>query len=985
MKKLFSIVLVAAGMLMSANAGVVTDPAQLQAALNAGGTVQLGGSAEDFVIPTTLTLEIKGEATLDLNGHNLVYAYDPETKKGVGDNSNYQGRMINLKQGTLNVINSLPASGGSILNNTDTYDRLASTGAADKDKSYAFGYYANATATKLSKGTEIVVFSVTGSADKAAENYSVLNISSEVTVSTPQGKVGIIINAADANAKLPYASYQYVAKSTSTGFSTTKLTYGYSFGVVLNVSGRVHGEKYGVQVSGNISVAPGLGLGYDCTNVPTGVSFEDAKTAAAEKGYDKYICNWTWDAAFEALKEKTFTQENSHFPIVNINSTADVSANPTVTANGNGFYAGGYAIVTIKGYVHGSNGAYIKAGDITIEDAVIKSENPVYVEITGKDREGSGNAITIESNKSYPGETTIVIKGDSKIESTAGYAIEETVTNSIASTTEIVQIEGGSFKGGEQGGVIFDEKTVNVEVEDGNFSNPDVNKYMSGDNYIILNDDGTVVVNHVEPGESKPVFVEDQEISGQEALTWNTAKEQNITTADANVGYFNMQKGTVNVKANATLTVNRLVMGTGARIVVEVGGRLIVDGDMGIVANQAENITIQVQENNEGVGMGQFLFNPAVNSNRHPMATVVFNSKAFNKTELVQFFACPMIARGVESITSSNNAYQSVFQIWNGKKWILVGSIGSVVNIDYSKFDTPFAICNVMGTNPSTDLLSYTFKGQLLGNTQPEGFKIHKGWAQAGNSWTGDANPTAMIAELASLGCNPVVYTYEQSGNTIVWNGHDQDLDVIDKVEPMQPLLFHNESGSTITHDIMNYENLVWNFRNGVDAAPARNLDITKAAIRIAAANGVADRVVVAEADKNSIEKYPNEAIRVYASADKEYDIFAAANLQNTYVGFNCVEAGTYTVSFNGVQGDNLVLVDLVNNREIAIVEGAEYQFEAKANTVNPAHFQVRKVAEVATNVENAAVQNDVIKTIVNDQVVIIRNGVRYNTVGQRL
>lgn len=962
MKKLFSIVLVAAGMFMSANAGVVTDPAQLQEALNAGGTVQLGGGAEDFVIADPLTISIDGELILDLNGHNLVYVDEWETAHR--DAKASRGRMINFTKGSLKVINSVPATGGQILNNTEPATN------------YSTGYWT--TKGVLTADQEIVVFSVVGSAEEISKVYTKLEISSEVTVKTPKGKVGIIVNSADNTI---YATYKYIKSKTASSASTTNLTCGRSFGVVVDVYGAVHGEKYGIQISGNVKAAPGLPFpqtDLDWKNLPNYENLAAAK-AAYVSGTLNY--NWAWKPGFD--ENYTF-QAESAYPVINIKSTADVSANPTVMENGNGLYCGGFAKVTINGYVHGSNGVYVKSGDITIEDAVIKSENNTFTPVEGKKSgtEGSGNAIVIESNAGYPGGSTVVISGDTKVEAAGGYAIQETITTAGESKVDGVTIEGGTFKGGTQGGMIYSEETKgdgSVVITDGNLENfkpGETDGILSGDNFVVTTEDGTIVVcSGTEPSWKSGDLANDGE-----DYQWTTAKTQNIES-DINVGFFDMEKGTVNVKAGKTLTVNRLVMGTEAKIVVEVGGRLIVDGNMGIVANNAENITIQAQENN----MGQFLFNPAVNSNRHPMATVVFNSKAYNKTELVQFFACPMIARGVTSITSSNNAYESRFKIWNGKEWVSAGSIGSVVNIDYSKFDTPFAICTVMGTNPSTDLLSYTFKGQLLGNTQPEGFKIYKGWAEAGNSWTGDANPTAMVAELTSLGCAPAVYTYEQQGNTIVWNGHDQDLDAIQKVEPMQPLLFHNETGSTIAHDIMNYEELVWNFRNPAPTAPARNLDITKAAIRIAAANGVADRVVVAEADKNSIEKYPNEAIRVYASADKEYDIFAAANLQNTYVGFNCVETGTYTVSFNGVQGDNLVLVDLVNNREIAIVEGAEYQFEAQANTVNPAHFQVRKVAEVATNVENAAVQNDVIKTIVNDQVVIIRNGVRYNTVGQRL
>lgn len=907
MKKLFSIVLVAAGMFMSANAGVVTDPAQLEAALNAGGTVQLGGANEVFEITSTISITTGATVELDLNGHNLVMNQPQATDCYV----------IRVKHGNLTVTNSLPATGGSVLNNTPNF------GTTKDDRQVV-----DVPKYKNEKGYEIVCFSVEGSATPTDANYSVLKIASEVTVATREGKAGIIINAQNKNATVEIEGHKHKV----------------SWGAVVRVAGKVYGDKYGIQVSGNVN------------------------------------------AGRANLTDEGINCEGFAFPILEIASTADVSSNPTAVVNGNGVYCGGFAIVTINGYVHGSNGVYVKSSEVTIEDAHIESENPNYTEVVGKKSgsEGSGNAIVIESNAGYNGGAAVTVSGDSKIEAASGFAIQETITTAAESNVEEINIQGGTFIAGEQGGIIMTEKTVEdevVKVSDANlegFTAQEVTDLIGGgsNNFIVTTEDGTVVVC----SGTAPSWKSGDLANDNGDYQWTTAKTQNIES-DINVGFFDMEKGTVDVKAGKTLTVNRLVMGPEAKIVVEVGGRLIVDGNMGIVANDAENITIQAQENN----MGQFLFNPAVNSNRHPNATIVFNSKAWGVSaseNQVQLFGCPMTS--VTNVTSSSTTYKSQFDVAKvDGTWDKIGVINATT-LDYSKFNKAFGIYCITSNNPENAKLSYTFQGSLLGNTQPEGFKILKGWTTAANSWTGDADPNAMINELASLGCTNAVYTYKQQGNALIWTARNS-MNALEKVEPMQPIMFNNESGSVKAHEIMNYENLVWNFRQGA-AAPARATDFTKAAIRIANANGFGDEAVVAENDAQySAPKYPNEVIRVYVSADQEYDIFATNNVENTYVGFNCVEAGTYTVSFDGIQGDNLVLVDLVNNREIAIVEGAEYQFEAKANTINPAHFQVRKVAEVATNVENAAVQNDIVKTIVNDQVVIIRNGVRYNTVGQRL
>ncbi len=946
MKKLFSIVLMGAALLVSTNAKavVVNDEAALRSAIAAGATIQLGGSGEIFTIAAPLDIEIDGAMILDLNGHNLEYAYNPEDYKGIGDTKRQQGRMINLKKGTLTIKNDAPATGGWIKNNTANF------------KSWSFGYYASASATTLTTGTEIVVISVTGSADPTAENYTVLNVNEGVKLSAPDGKVGIIVNAVTGSATIPYATYQYVAKSASKDFSTQTLKYGCSFGVVVNMNGYAYGNKYGVQISGNNSAAPKLGMQYDFENMDAGVAFADAKTAAATQGYGTtgYKCNWAWAGDFigvgaEALKD-------ANFPKVNIGKTGECASLIETTSNGNGLYCAGYSETVIEGYCHGSNGVYVKAGDITINNAVIESENPNYTAISGKtDREGAGNALVCESNASYPGETKVTIMGDTKLEAISGFAIEDKVTTAVVSTTDVIEIQGGTFIGGEEGGIITNTET-DVKIENGNFTDTtSVKPYLSSDNYTITTADGTMVVC----SGTKPTWETGDLKDDGKDYQWKDKNKIQTISSNITVGFFDLEGGKVIVENRATLTVNRLILGADtANIIVKVGGRLIVDGDMGIVANTVGNITIEAEENN----MGQFLFNPIVNSNRHPLATVNFTSKAWGKSASeheTQIFGIPMLAGSMVGVTSDNNTAIQKFDVWRETAWSEIGYINYSPSVNdpanLAKFDKNFGIYCITSNNAEGTKIKYTFTGNLLGNTQPDEFRILKGWTSAANSWTGNADPAAMIAALEAAGCVGSVYTYvyDKVNHRLQWQARN-GLKALAQAEPMQPIMFCNEQNKVVASNIMNYEQLVWNFRNGAPTAPARQEDFTKAIIRIADATGFADEAVVAENDaKYNAPKYPNEAIRVYVNADQEYDIFATENVDNTFIGFNAEAAGKYTVSFNEIQGENLVLVDLVNNKQVAIVEGAEYEFEAKANEANPYRFQVRKIAEQATAVEN--------------------------------
>ena len=155
---------------------------------------------------------------------------------------------------------------------------------------------------------------------------------------------------------------------------------------------------------------------------------------------------------------------DSDAPYVYIHAGATVTADETGSGSV-AAYSSGYGRWRIEGNCSGSTGLYAKGGDIDIVgNAKITSENSNddVPTVTGKGSgvSAGGSAIVIESNANYPGQISVTISDNAKIEGNGAYAIEETVDNAVAGTkVESISIQGGTIKGGDAGAVIVDEKT----------------------------------------------------------------------------------------------------------------------------------------------------------------------------------------------------------------------------------------------------------------------------------------------------------------------------------------------------------------------------------------------------------------------------------------------------------------------------------------------------------------------------------------------
>ena len=954
MKKIFNYALLAAALLVGVNVNAA-DVAQYNgqnypsveaafAAATNGGTIKVIAQGVQVNQAASIVLNQKNvEWILDLNGHDLVYA-PTNLQDNMQDASMFQLYKGILRVRNGNIINPLPVAAG---------------------KFYPVGK-SNATLRCF-----FVCGDQLGDAEPIVEETPLSVYGTQLWI-----EEGVFVDC--TNGKDAVEVYDYCGGGTT--------HYNAAFGVYVNIKGKMHGEKYGIQMSGQVSKTP--------KDIMTQFSITEENKDAAKK---------------------------YNFPRYDVEKDAEIYANPTLTGDGGaGIYLGGFCLANIHGYVHGSSGVYVKNGIVNITDAVIASDyTGTYVSggHNGSSTQGAGSAIVIlSSNVSY-GETDVTIGGDTKVTSEVGYAIEQDVTTGTGdnqSKINAVHIEGGTYEGGDKGGVIFDRGTVTggkVNIEDGNFTDPDVTGYLGetggATQTTVTDEDGNVTIVVSKPNTNTPK-VEEENIAGQPNLEWTTAKEQTMASGKTTVGFFNMQKGSVTIKAGATFEItDKLIMGKDARIVVEPGATLISSGTNGIVAASVDNITIQTDEL---VGAGQFLFNPVVNSNKNTNATVqlIANSFTKSKTEyLAQRFSIPT-HNALKKITATKSAtdltpVQVGFTQWNAamKDWVVIGYInvpGASLNL--SAMNVPFHYYQLQCNNVDKKTV-ISMSGEMVSNSNYT-LKVVNGWNTFANSYSGKMDVTPMLQELINKQMSANVYKAAIAENdewinfttvnylTMLVNEEKVELN------PLEAFLIENPS-EEIAQFVLNYQNMVWKPIMDPEAeakAPRHNDFEAMAKINVMqndqnfdAIYMIQDASFTADIENGyDAKKYMNEKVNFYVNgADMKQQTLATNVLEGTYLGFAAKEAGVYTLSFDKMAGNDLVLVDLVNGQEIDMVNGAQYNFIVEANYSNDYRFMVKNAAKAPTAMDKVDAKANATKVISGGQFRIVKEGRVFNAVGAEL
>ena len=760
------------------------------------------------------------------------------------------------------------------------------------------------------------------------------------------------------------------------------------------------GFAYGVKVEvyGNITIAGTAtsGIKSYCIksngNLKSPLKAEGISTAdylSDLKNNNSYLTNYV------AANHKGDTIDA---PFVYVDKDAHLIASSKVEKAA-AVYCSGYGKWLIEGECKGNIGVYAKSGKVDINDAKIESTATTYVAPTGKNGvSGSGSAIVVNSTGgSYDGYIDVTISGDTEVKANAGYAIEETVTAKDGQTrVDGIAIEGGKFQGGEnpvtheeQPAIIVASSSTNVTVYGGNVQGSLVskddetvnildNKVASGAHITVVTlDDGTKV-SVVSEGQAP---IEGNKVSNQSAnasvkwvggtyVTDKIATGTTLVLAELEINDYtdaekkNPREQTLTIEDGATLKVGRIVLGVKAKIIVEAGGKLIVDGEQGFVATSPENFLLKTEEGNPAI----FLFHPSVTSNRHPSAAVEFISKSFTNGSVYAYqrFGIPTIGEMTSiSATFNDSPVATAFAAFNhtANEWEVVGyiNVAGKPALDLAKIANPFEYYQ-MQNGSETAGSKVTMKGALVGNEIPN-LNVR------GNYWNGFANSCMApmnIDILLGMIPNTVdksIYVWDFAAGTPTWNARNYvNEDEYLEIAPMQPFLIKNSASAA---DVpVSYEQAVYNPAMGIkpnagNQAPRRAAsNMTKAKLIVKGEN-CTDRVIVAENDDFSAEfdngydaaKYMNDGINMYVSGDEKMAIFATDNLNNTYVGLQTVNGGNYTIEFASVQGEELMLIDHETGASVEIAEGNTYEFTA--NGINDYRFEIVEPAKLPTAIEN--------------------------------
>ena len=949
MKKLYSIVLMAAALLVGTNAWAgqtrtAANDAQLQAAWAAaqnGDVIQL---TNDITLTKPLwlgTVNMNDDAaksiTLNLGGKTLT-----------ADIATVPFMFI-ITHGELNVEN------GNIIH----------SGTASISSSYVMFHVCGSTYKNVDPKTATSGY------------FTHLNIASDVKLTAHSN--AIAIDRMNSWKKAAIATYGVTTPaSLPYNANVYNASYGVANGVRVDVYGTIHANKYGIKANGN--------MGSPAT----------AATAGQAANY--------WADPEQTIQYVIAESDVNYAPFIHVHSSAEIKTlNPSSTA-AIATYSGGYSRWLIEGYCEGSTGVYVKSGEVTLDDAVVKSNYEGDYVASTEDRssgvDAGGSGIAIASSAKYAGNIDVTIQGDSKVSGTSGYAIDEAVVQETGVTkVDGITITGGTFETGAngQGAIKISEPTADANAEEGSRTEITIAGGQAGGSITLGDPDQhheldevvkpaegetSVHVTYVDNGKGGTTMVISQGEAPQGYASIAAAQAANeksvkLTASDAISGDVVLdeleinQTDPVTLTISKSLTVGRVVLGSKAQIIVEPGAKFIVTGAQGIVAPVVNNIILK----NEGALIAAnrkhatFLFNPAVTSNRHPNATVELTTYSFaNSATDYQWERFGVPTHNAIKAISSDAAVPTAFSAFVDGAWQSLGYLNypGHTDVNPADFNKPFVTYEMMA-NRTIDHAApaigpkYQFAGELVGNDNAS-LNVYAYWTPFTNSYAAEIDLAAMLATVKAANIiDEYVYVALPGGlGSYVWSAVEDEDAAGQKLAPMQAFILKKTYGSTQTESIdLNYNSMVYLPATSTpNPAPRRSLSNDYSArLRIVVENeqGVWDKVKLCETATRTraAEKYMNADVNIYAMSDMKDAILATENLENTYVGFSTVKGGKFTISFADVEGRELTLIDHETGAQVAMVEGNTYEFTAAANSVNDYRFEIVESAKLPTAIEN--------------------------------
>lgn len=967
MKKFYSLVLMATALLIGTNAWAeirtANDATSLKNAWEAaqdGDEIQLTGS---FTISNTLWLGTTTMAdenplsiTLNLNNQTL-------TSSAL--------KVFVLTHGALNV------TGTGVIEHAPT---TALYGGTEYYSAYEIfrvygSTYKDVDSKNLQPGQDYYTHLTIGAGVKlvAAVNGIVVDQFNAITASKKVGGV-YVYNWTLADA---WAAGNKTIPSTALYTDVYDKSKGVAHGVCIDVKGTIEARKYAIKANGNL-----------CTP-----AMYSAKIGQESYRATQYSDRSSTRYVIAANDEKNYS------PYIHVYGTAKLLTTETTRTDAVAAYGGGYARWLVEGNVEGSTAVYVKSGEVDIKNAIITSnfegDRPASSEDRGSGVNAGGSGIEIESSANYAGGTEVTIEGNTVVTPTSGYALDERITNASGdSKVESVDIQGGTFKEGDAGTITVTNTTAgtSVSIDGGTFEYANeqgggidlggknlveflTDQATSGDNthtVVIATDDQghqTIVISEGDkPAVANSVIgaAENASINWKNDVTKTETLTGSLKLAELQISQDYEQ--TLIVDDGAYLEVGRVVLAAKAKIIVKAGGKFVVTGEQGLAAYQESNIVLENESNKHAI----FLFNPAVTSNTHPMATfeLLTNSwRDVSKTPNAQpeVFAVPTYT-AITNIACKNAGKYAYIQAYNNGGWENI-AFTDANPFPYNKLNKPFAAYAVTAYRTETeDPLTIQLSGELVGNSNATLTADWK-WSFFANSYTAEVDLATFLSGLdntATENVYPAVYVSTVQGNGYwYWKSIDAeklgDEGVPTKLQPMQGFLLNNK-GNVVEDKAIDYESMVYApaVPGYVPATPAprrqvKANDITsKLYVVVTNEDGSMDEVTLRETETTkSVEKYMNADVNIYAMTEEKSAIFATEDLNNTYVGFSTVNGGKFTISFTNVMGREFELIDLETGAKVAVAEGFEYEFTAGANYTNDYRFKLVDAAMMPTAIDN--------------------------------
>lgn len=241
--------------------------------------------------------------------------------------------------------------------------------------------------------------------------------------------------------------------------------HGVSNGARIDIYGKVEGEKYAFQVSGNIRSSNEY-LNQDGTyntskgHFPLYVKKSSTElylpgTTMTGKSALSSGSSFYYDNVISSSNDYVLTASDDNYTgYIHVHSTAELSTNNPNSPNAVGLYCAGFARCYVEGTCEGSTGVYVKGGQVELHDATVVSSwtqdyKPASVDGSTSGVSGGGSAIVIESKSGWTGNINVTISGDTHVSTEHGYAIDEKVTTGGQTHVNYLTITGGTFDGGD--------------------------------------------------------------------------------------------------------------------------------------------------------------------------------------------------------------------------------------------------------------------------------------------------------------------------------------------------------------------------------------------------------------------------------------------------------------------------------------------------------------------------------------------------------